>query len=100
MVWYCLLYVATQESALMFECGAEATPASGAAIVKKTWVERQNDEPELESDADEQLLMYIPYVFYLFHLLPLSFFSFSRTRYWLLLRTIVQDLPRGAPQPR
>jgi hypothetical protein len=42
--------------------GTEALPKSGAAIVKKTWAERQNDEPELESDADEQLLMYIPYV--------------------------------------
>ena len=41
---------------------AEASPKSGAAIVKKTWSERLNDEPELESDADEQLLMYIPYV--------------------------------------
>ncbi|KAL3489775.1 PITH domain-containing protein [Aspergillus germanicus] len=39
----------------------EALPKSGAAIVKKTWAERQNDEPELESDADEQLLMYIPF---------------------------------------
>ena len=38
----------------------EATPKSGAAIVQKTWSERLNDEPELESDADEQLLMYIP----------------------------------------
>ncbi|EHA17758.1 hypothetical protein ASPNIDRAFT_177822, partial [Aspergillus niger ATCC 1015] len=40
---------------------AEASPKSGAAIVKKTWSERLNDEPELESDADEQLLMYIPF---------------------------------------
>ncbi|KAL3435284.1 PITH domain-containing protein [Aspergillus tetrazonus] len=39
----------------------EATPQSGAAIVKKTWAERRNDTPELESDADEQLLMYIPF---------------------------------------
>ncbi|PYI18747.1 DUF1000 domain protein [Aspergillus violaceofuscus CBS 115571] len=39
----------------------EATPKSGAAIVKKTWAERLDDEPELESDADEQLLMYIPF---------------------------------------
>lgn len=39
---------------------SEATPKAGAAIVKKTWAERLNDEPELESDADEQLLMYIP----------------------------------------
>ena len=41
---------------------AEAAPNSGAKIVQKTWNERLNDEPELESDADEQLLMYIPYV--------------------------------------
>ncbi|KAM0111423.1 hypothetical protein ACP6JB_002985 [Aspergillus fumigatus] len=27
----------------------------------KTWADRLNDEPELESDADEQLLMYIPF---------------------------------------
>ncbi|RAL09311.1 PITH domain-containing protein [Aspergillus homomorphus CBS 101889] len=39
----------------------EAAPKSGAAIVEKTWAERLNDEPELESDADEQLLMYIPF---------------------------------------
>lgn len=38
----------------------EAAPKSGAAIVKKTWAERLNDQPELESDADEQLLMHIP----------------------------------------
>ncbi|KAJ5698428.1 DUF1000 domain protein [Penicillium macrosclerotiorum] len=39
----------------------EATPKGGAAIVRKTWAERLNDQPELESDADEQLLMYIPF---------------------------------------
>ncbi|BDD55066.1 hypothetical protein MPDQ_006871 [Monascus purpureus] len=39
----------------------EAAPKSGAAIVRKTWAERLNDRPELESDADEQLLMYIPF---------------------------------------
>jgi hypothetical protein len=38
----------------------ETTPNSGASIVQKTWAERLNDEPELESDADEQLLMTIP----------------------------------------
>ena len=42
--------------------GTEATPKSGSAIVQKSWAERLNDEPELESDADEQLLMYIPLV--------------------------------------
>jgi len=39
----------------------EAEPKSGAAILKKTWAQRLDDEPELESDADEQLLMHIPY---------------------------------------
>lgn len=39
----------------------EATPKSGAAIVQKSWTERLNDQPELESDADEQLLMHIPF---------------------------------------
>ncbi|KAI9734825.1 MAG: hypothetical protein M1834_001903 [Cirrosporium novae-zelandiae] len=38
----------------------EADPKSGAAIVKKTWAERLNPEPELQSDTDEQLLMHIP----------------------------------------
>lgn len=38
----------------------EAAPKAGAAIVQKTWAERLNDDPELESDADEQLLMHIP----------------------------------------
>ncbi|KAH0543848.1 hypothetical protein FGG08_001887 [Glutinoglossum americanum] len=39
----------------------ETTTGSGAAIVKKTWAERLTPEPELESSADEQLLMYIPF---------------------------------------
>jgi hypothetical protein len=40
----------------------EATPDSGRAIVKKAWAERLQEEPELESDVDEQLLMHIPYI--------------------------------------
>ena len=40
----------------------EAEPKSGAAIVKKTWAQRLDDSLELESDADEQLLMHVPYV--------------------------------------
>lgn len=40
----------------------EATFGSGKAVVKKTWAECMNEEPELESDADEQLLMHIPFV--------------------------------------
>ncbi|EPE29479.1 Galactose-binding protein [Glarea lozoyensis ATCC 20868] len=39
----------------------EEEPHSGKAIVKKTWAERLQDEPELASDADEQLLMRIPF---------------------------------------
>jgi len=39
----------------------ESTSGSGKAIVKKTWAERLQDEPELESDADEQILMNIPF---------------------------------------
>lgn len=38
----------------------EAVPASGAAVVKKTWAERMEEDPELQSDVDEQLLMRIP----------------------------------------
>ncbi|KAG0646323.1 PITH domain-containing [Hyphodiscus hymeniophilus] len=39
----------------------ESEGGSGKAIVKKTWAERLQDQPELESDADEQLLMHIPF---------------------------------------
>jgi hypothetical protein len=38
----------------------EAEPKSGAGIVKKTWAQRLDAAPELQSDADEQLLMHIP----------------------------------------
>jgi len=39
----------------------EAEPRSGQKIVMKTWSERLNDTPVLESDADEQILIHIPY---------------------------------------
>ncbi|KAI0025650.1 DUF1000 domain protein [Xylariomycetidae sp. FL0641] len=39
----------------------EATSGSGKAIVKKDWSERLQPEPELASDADEQILMDIPF---------------------------------------
>ena len=39
----------------------ESEVDSGKAITKKTWAERLQDQPELESDADEQLLIHIPY---------------------------------------
>lgn len=40
----------------------ESIRDAGKAIVKKTWAERLSAEPELASDADEQLLMTVPYV--------------------------------------
>lgn len=40
----------------------ESEPHSGRAVVKKTWAERLEPKPELESDADEQLLIHIPCV--------------------------------------
>ncbi|KAG7121768.1 PITH domain-containing protein P35G2.02 like [Verticillium longisporum] len=39
----------------------EAVPDSGRAIVKKTWADRLSVDVELESDADEQLLMNVPF---------------------------------------
>ncbi|KAI0378328.1 DUF1000-domain-containing protein [Hypomontagnella monticulosa] len=39
----------------------EARQDTGKAIVRKTWYERMNIEPELISDADEQLIMSIPF---------------------------------------
>lgn len=38
----------------------ESRRDAGKAVVKKTWAERLDVEPELESDADEQLLMTVP----------------------------------------
>ena len=43
----------------------ETEADSGKAVVKKTWAERLQEQPELKSDADEQLLMQIPYAKYL-----------------------------------
>ena len=40
----------------------EAESRSGAAICQKTWEQRMDAEPELKSDADEQLIMNIPSV--------------------------------------
>lgn len=39
----------------------ESEPRAGSKIVQKTWQERLDPQPELQSDADEQLLMHIPY---------------------------------------
>ena len=56
----------------------EAEARSGAAIVQKTWDERLNEQPVLESDADEQLLMHVP-------------FSGSCKLYSLIIRTSDSD---------
>ncbi|KAL8775716.1 MAG: hypothetical protein Q9209_000212 [Squamulea sp. 1 TL-2023] len=39
----------------------ESETDSGAKIVEKTWPQRLNAEPVLKSDADEQLLMFVPF---------------------------------------
>ncbi|KAK0875383.1 hypothetical protein LTR87_010781 [Friedmanniomyces endolithicus] len=39
----------------------ESEPRSGSRVVQKTWTERLDREPELSSDADEQLLMHMPF---------------------------------------
>ncbi|KAL9601316.1 MAG: hypothetical protein Q9219_002611 [cf. Caloplaca sp. 3 TL-2023] len=39
----------------------ESEPDQGAKVVEKTWPQRLNAEPKLESDADEQLLLFIPF---------------------------------------
>ncbi|KAI5862390.1 translation protein [Durotheca rogersii] len=39
----------------------EAVRGAGKAIVKKTWAERLQPEPELASDTDEQLIIKIPF---------------------------------------
>lgn len=39
----------------------ESESRSGAKIIQKTWTERLEAEPELKSDADEQILMHIPF---------------------------------------
>lgn len=38
----------------------ESVQGAGKAIVKKTWAERLDEEPELASDADEQLIINVP----------------------------------------
>lgn len=38
----------------------EARTDSGKAIVKKTWVDRMQPDPELVSNTDEQILMNVP----------------------------------------
>ncbi len=38
----------------------ESEPDAGSKVVKKTWQQRLEADPELCSDSDEQLLMFVP----------------------------------------
>ena len=39
----------------------ESEADAGAKIVRKTWRQRLEAEPELVSDSDEQLIVFVPY---------------------------------------
>ncbi|KAF2672453.1 DUF1000-domain-containing protein [Microthyrium microscopicum] len=54
-----LLYEQIDFSAVT--CLNEATPRSAAKILQKTWAQRLEPDPELASDADEQLLLHVPF---------------------------------------
>ena len=43
-------------------CLNEAETDAGRKVVEKTWQQRLEPEPELVSDADEQLIIFVPYV--------------------------------------
>jgi len=53
-----LLYEQIDFSAVT--CLNEAESRSGAQILQKTWPQRLDPDPELASDADEQLLLHVP----------------------------------------
>lgn len=38
----------------------ESEPDTGVRVIKKTWQQRLEAEPELASDLDEQLLIFVP----------------------------------------
>ena len=40
----------------------ESEPNAGANVIKKTWQQRLSPQPDLISDADEQLIVFVPYV--------------------------------------
>ena len=41
----------------------ETDSNSGASVIRKTWAQRLDPSPVLTSDADEELLMTVPYVY-------------------------------------
>ena len=46
----------------------ESETDAGAKIVKKTYQQRLDTDPELVSDSDEQLLIFVPWVYSLFEI--------------------------------
>lgn len=42
----------------------ESVSNAGIKVLQKPWAQRMDPAPELISDADEQLLMFVPYVDY------------------------------------
>ncbi|KAF2433278.1 DUF1000-domain-containing protein [Tothia fuscella] len=54
-----LLYEQIDLSAVT--CLNEEETGSASKILQKTWTQRMEDEPELKSDADEQLLLAVPF---------------------------------------
>jgi hypothetical protein len=43
-------------------CLNEAVAGSAVAVLQKTWAQRLEPEPEIESDCDEHLLLTVPYI--------------------------------------
>lgn len=43
-------------------CLNESESDAGRKVVEKTWQQHLEPQPDLVSDADEQLLLYVPYV--------------------------------------
>ena len=87
----------------------ETEPDAGAKIVKKTWQQRLQADPQLESDADEQLLMFVPYVAAVLHQTYNNLMTCAQLRRrpkaarhphpCLYLRLLSQD-PQSLPQQR
>lgn len=43
-------------------CLNESESDAGRKVVEKTWQQRLDSQPDLVSDADEQLLLFVPYL--------------------------------------
>ena len=87
----------------------ESEPDAGAKIVKKTWQQRLESDPQLESDADEQLLMFVPYVAALSHQVHEILINYRQLRrrpeaarhpHKSLHLRLLSPNPQTLPQPR